>query len=52
LIEPLLKLVDRADDASQFDDARMISMFTATARSLRRTPESIATPCSVKTYGA
>ncbi len=26
----------------------MISMLTATARLLRRTPESIATPCSVK----
>ena len=30
-------------------NARMISTFTATARSLRKTPESIATPCSVKT---
>jgi hypothetical protein len=28
--------------------ARMISMFTCTARELRRTLESIATPCSVK----
>jgi hypothetical protein len=33
-------------------NARMISMLTATARLLRRTPESIATPCSVNTEGA
>ena len=32
--------------------ARMIAMFTATARLLRRTLDSIATPCSVNTYGA
>lgn len=30
----------------------MISMFTCTARLLRITPESIATPCSVKAYGS
>jgi hypothetical protein len=30
-------------------NARMIAMFTATARLLRRTLESIATPCSVNT---
>jgi len=29
----------------------MISMFTATARGLRRTLDSMATPCSVKAYG-
>jgi hypothetical protein len=29
----------------------MIAMFTATARSLRNTLESIATPCSVKAMG-
>lgn len=29
----------------------MISMFTCTARSLRSTLESMATPCSVKAYG-
>jgi hypothetical protein len=29
--------------------ARMISMFAATARGLRMTLESMATPCSVKT---
>src|SRR5438094_5944544 len=32
--------------------ARMISTLTAIARGLFRTPESIATPCSVKAYGA
>ena len=31
--------------------ARTISMLTCTARSLRRTLASIATPCSVKTCG-
>jgi hypothetical protein len=31
---------------------RMISIFTAMARGLCRTLESIATPCSVKAYGA
>jgi hypothetical protein len=30
----------------------MISMFTWTARSLVRTEDSMAIPCSVKTYGA
>jgi hypothetical protein len=32
-------------------NARMISMFTVIARSLRSTPDSIAIPCSVKTRG-
>src|SRR6266566_3033451 len=32
--------------------ARMISTLMAIARGLFRTPESIATPCSVKAYGA
>ena len=32
--------------------AIMIAMFTATALLLRRTLDSIATPCSVNTYGA
>jgi len=32
-------------------NARMISMLTRTARELRRTLESIATPCSVKAWG-
>jgi len=31
---------------------RMISMFTAMARSLLSTEDSIATPCSVNAYGA
>src|SRR5713101_7849306 len=31
--------------------ARMISMLTRTARLLRSTEESMATPCSVKAYG-
>src|ERR1700681_2250297 len=30
---------------------RMMAMLTCTARELRRTLESIATPCSVKAYG-
>jgi hypothetical protein len=30
---------------------RMIAMFTRTAVALRKTLESIATPCSVKAYG-
>ena len=33
-------------------NALMISMFTWTARSLVRTEDSMAIPCSVKTYGA
>jgi hypothetical protein len=32
-------------------NARMMAMFTCTARGLRRTLESMATPCSVKAYG-
>ena len=32
-------------------NARMIALFTRTARELRRTLDSVATPCSVKTYG-
>src|SRR5437588_11133640 len=32
-------------------NVRMIAMFTCTARELRRTLESIATPCSVKAKG-
>jgi len=32
-------------------NARMISMFTCAARGLRRTLESIATPCSVNARG-
>ena len=32
-------------------NARMISMLTCTARGLRRTLESMATPCSVKAWG-
>jgi len=34
-----------------FTNVRMISILTSTARLLRRTLESMATPCSVKTYG-
>ncbi len=30
----------------------MIWTLTATARGLRKTPDNIATPCSVKAYGA
>ena len=33
-------------------NARMISTLTNTARRLRRTLESMATPCSEKAYGA
>ncbi|MGB7845388.1 MAG: hypothetical protein WBL63_07215 [Candidatus Acidiferrum sp.] len=35
----------------KWTNARMMAMLTCTARSLRRTLESIATPCSVKTQG-
>src|SRR5437667_6582643 len=41
------------DDSScrKRTNARMISMFTRTARSLFSTLDSMATPCSVKAYG-
>jgi hypothetical protein len=37
-----------ATRARSFMNPRMIKMFICTARSLRRTEETIATPCSVK----
>jgi CubicO group peptidase (beta-lactamase class C family) len=39
---------DLAELYSRRTNVRMISIFTAMARGLRRTLESIATPCSVK----
>ena len=40
-----------ASNARSLTNARMISMLTCMARLLRRTLESMATPCSVKAYG-
>ena len=42
----------RSSGAAGRKRARMISTLAAIARGLFRTPESIATPCSVKAYGA
>jgi hypothetical protein len=49
LLQSLLEGGVGAGDRRNSTNARMISMFPAMARSLRRTPDSIATPCSVKT---
>jgi hypothetical protein len=55
LAEPLVEFLQlagqvlvRGEDSRKRTNARMMAMLTSIARSLFRTLESMATPCSVK----
>jgi len=48
LIQPRARSECAAESNASGRKARMISMLTWTARGLRSTPDSMATPCSVK----
>jgi hypothetical protein len=48
IVHPARQILMGSQHLAKFNKARMIRMFICTARSLFRTDESIATPCSVK----